>query len=220
MDSANARCVALPVCAPKVAVQQYLQQQVVATAGSFSYTAIAKGLFLNWGLRMDLLVDLVHHTATLYNGGDVLFSATNLADVATAVGVIRHQPETANRIVYIRSALVTQRQLISYAVEIDGKPWTTTTKDTEELRQENLVELAKGPEADVNGAMLGFCSCLLHTRVVSSCDACRKSRVACDASKCGHRPGRVRWRGSWMPAALHGCVLIGNSCVSGSEPSG
>ena len=29
----------------------------------------------------------------------------------------------------------------------------------------------------------------------SSCDACRHSRVACDASKHGYRPGKVRWHG-------------------------
>ncbi|KAF2870223.1 hypothetical protein BDV95DRAFT_75997 [Massariosphaeria phaeospora] len=29
----------------------------------------------------------------------------------------------------------------------------------------------------------------------SSCDACRHSRVACDASKRGHRPDKARWRG-------------------------
>ncbi len=30
----------------------------------------------------------------------------------------------------------------------------------------------------------------------SSCDACRLSRVACDASKIGHEPGQRRWGGS------------------------
>ncbi|KAF2708413.1 hypothetical protein K504DRAFT_434871 [Pleomassaria siparia CBS 279.74] len=30
----------------------------------------------------------------------------------------------------------------------------------------------------------------------SSCDACRHSRIACDASKHGHKPGDKRWRGS------------------------
>lgn len=30
----------------------------------------------------------------------------------------------------------------------------------------------------------------------SSCDDCRRSRVACDASNFGHQPGQVTWRGS------------------------
>lgn len=73
------------------------------------------------------------------------------------MGVIQNQDQTANRIVYTQSALVTQNQLIRYAKEIDGKEWTATVKDIEELKQESLAKLAKGARADVDGAMLGFC---------------------------------------------------------------
>ncbi|KAI1477103.1 hypothetical protein K445DRAFT_314360 [Daldinia sp. EC12] len=36
----------------------------------------------------------------------------------------------------------------------------------------------------------------------SSCDACRRSRVACDASKRGYQPGGVNWTGSCSRCAL------------------
>ncbi|KAI2783799.1 hypothetical protein F4815DRAFT_457990 [Daldinia loculata] len=36
----------------------------------------------------------------------------------------------------------------------------------------------------------------------SSCDACRRSRVACDASKRGYQPGKVNWAGSCSRCAL------------------
>ncbi|KAI8964567.1 hypothetical protein F5Y11DRAFT_315307 [Daldinia sp. FL1419] len=36
----------------------------------------------------------------------------------------------------------------------------------------------------------------------SSCDACRRSRVACDASKRGYQPGKVDWTGSCSRCAL------------------
>ncbi|KAI0382252.1 hypothetical protein F5Y04DRAFT_51517 [Hypomontagnella monticulosa] len=36
----------------------------------------------------------------------------------------------------------------------------------------------------------------------SSCDACRRSRIACDASKHGHQPGEARWSGSCSRCAL------------------
>ncbi|KAI2602810.1 hypothetical protein GGR54DRAFT_469117 [Hypoxylon sp. NC1633] len=36
----------------------------------------------------------------------------------------------------------------------------------------------------------------------SSCDACRRSRVACDASKLGHEPGDLRWTGSCSRCSL------------------
>ncbi|KAK1622712.1 hypothetical protein BDP81DRAFT_399952 [Colletotrichum phormii] len=109
MDSANPLCAQLPVCAPKVATQHRY-----------------------WGLQMGLILNLEKHTATLYNGGNVPFSATTLEDVASAVlGVIRHQSQTANRIVYVHSAVLTQNQLIGFAKDIDGKAWETISIDTE-----------------------------------------------------------------------------------------
>jgi hypothetical protein len=159
MDSANELCAQLPVCAPKVDTQKYLQEMSKSNP-NFTYTAIANGLFLDWGLKMNLILNMAEHSAILYNGGNVPFSTTNLTDVATAVlGVIRHQPQTANRIVYIHSALVTQNELIQYAKEIDGKDWKTDIQDTEDTRKESLVELAKGPQGDIDAAMLGFCFC-------------------------------------------------------------
>ncbi|KAH8651307.1 hypothetical protein BX600DRAFT_483732 [Xylariales sp. PMI_506] len=159
MDSANPLCAELPVCAPKVATQRYLLEKSALNPG-FNFTAVVNGLFLDWGLKMGLILNLVEHTATLYNGGDVPFSTTNLVDVAAAVlGIIRNPAETANRTVYVHSAVVTQNQLIRYAKEHDGKEWVATVKSTEDLWKECLAELAKGPLADVDAAMLGFCFC-------------------------------------------------------------
>ncbi|QKX57765.1 uncharacterized protein TRUGW13939_04885 [Talaromyces rugulosus] len=159
MDSANELCAQLPVCAPKVDTQKYLQEMSKSNP-NFTYTAIANGLFLDWGLKNNFILNMAEHSAILYNGGNVPFSTTNLTNVATAVlGVIRHQPQTANRIVYIHSALVTQNELIQYAKEIDGKDWKTDIQDTEDTRKGSLVELAKGPQGDIDAAMLGFCVC-------------------------------------------------------------
>ncbi|KAI1397670.1 oxidoreductase CipA-like protein [Hypoxylon fuscum] len=159
MDSQNPLCVQLPVCAPKAATQRYLLEKSNANPG-FTYTSIANGLFLDWCLEKGIILNIAQHTATLYNGGDVPFSATLLADIAkTALGVIAHQAETANRVVYVHSAVVTQKQLIQYAKDKDGREWDTVVKDTEEVKQESFAELAKG---DVHSAMLGFsiCGCL------------------------------------------------------------
>lgn len=157
MDSTNPLCMELPVCAPKVATQEYLLAKS-ETKPEFTFTGIANGLFLDWCLDAGIILDLKKHSATLYNGGDVPFSTTRLADVARGVlGVLRNPLATANKIVYIQSACVTQNQLLEYAKEHDGKTWTTVGKSTELLRQESLQELSKGPDADVDTAMLGFC---------------------------------------------------------------
>ncbi|PLB54567.1 NAD(P)-binding protein [Aspergillus steynii IBT 23096] len=157
MDSQNPLSVQLPVCAPKAATQKYLLDKSTSNP-EFTFTGIANGLFLDWCLENKIILDLTHHTATLYNGGDVPFSATTLADVAKGVlGVIQHQAETANRIVYIHSAVVTQNRLIQYAEKKDGKAWQTAVKSTDEVKQESFAELAKGAQADIDAAMLGFC---------------------------------------------------------------
>ncbi|KAI9042675.1 aromatic alcohol reductase [Aspergillus affinis] len=157
MDSRNPLSVQLPVCEPKAATQKYLLEKSVSHPG-FTFTGIANGLFLDWCLTEGIILDLAHHTATLYNGGDVPFSATTLADVAKGVvGVIEHQAETSNRIVYIHSAVVTQNRLIQYAQDKDGKAWQAAVKHTNEVKQESLAELAKGAHANIDAAMLGFC---------------------------------------------------------------
>ncbi|KAE8332004.1 hypothetical protein BDV39DRAFT_200656 [Aspergillus sergii] len=100
--------------------------------------------------------------------------ATKLADVAKGIlGVIENQVETANRVVYIHSALVTQNRLIQYAKDKDGKAWETFVKDTGDVRKESLAELAKGDRADIDAAMLGF-----------SIVGCGDSNYGCDFS--GH----------------------------------
>ncbi|TVY46153.1 Isoflavone reductase-like protein [Lachnellula occidentalis] len=159
MDSRNPLCVILPVCEPKVATQKHLQEKVSSNP-SFSYTGIANGLFLDWGLKVGFILNSASHSATLYNGGDVPFSTTTLADVAKAIlGVIDNREQTANRILYIQSAVTTQDTLIQYAKDIDGREWNTVRRNTEEIRQEALAELAKGMEGNIQAAMDGFCVC-------------------------------------------------------------
>ncbi|CAK7237134.1 hypothetical protein SCUCBS95973_009858 [Sporothrix curviconia] len=158
MNSLLPLCGQLPVCEPKVATQAYLKEKTAAYPG-FTYMGIANGLFLDWGIQHGFIIDVANHTATLYNGGDVPFSATTLADVAKAVVAVvyKHgQPETANRILYIHSAVTTQNTLIKYATEADGKAWSLTSKDTAEVLQESLDLLHSG--IDVMGAMNGFCA--------------------------------------------------------------
>lgn len=157
MDSQNPFAMSLPVCQPKVATQKYLLAKSEA-APDFTFTGIANGLFLDWGLEVGFILDLQNHKATLYNGGNVPFSATTLADVARGVvGVLRNPVHTANKIVYIQSVKTTQNKLISYAKEHDEQNWTTVTKTTELVNIESIQELAKGPDANVDLAMLGFC---------------------------------------------------------------
>lgn len=171
MDSRNHLCVVLPVCMPKVDTQRYLQEKSNSNPG-FSYTGNANGLFLDWGLKVGFILNPESHTETLYNGGDVSFSTTTLADVAKAIlGVIKNKDRTANPILYVHSVVTTQNKLIQYAKEKVSKEWHMLIKDTEEMRRESLAELAKGTNVNINAAMHGFCIC-----------ASWKSEYGCDFS--------------------------------------
>lgn len=158
MDTQNIFARELPVGAVKAKTQDYLRKKAISNSG-FSWTAIAVGWFLDWTIEQGILVDVKKHSAMLYNGGDVVFSATTLADIARAVvGVVENQKETRDRLVYVHSASVTQNQLIGYVKEKDGKEWTVVEKGTEEVREESLRLYEEGGGGlDVEDAVLGFC---------------------------------------------------------------
>ncbi|RDW92646.1 hypothetical protein BP5796_02040 [Coleophoma crateriformis] len=136
MDSRNPRCAMLLVCMPKVDTQKYLQEK----ANSHPVSHIP-------ALPTDY-----------FWTGDC--NTTTLADIAKAIsGVITYHDQTANRILYIHLTTTTQNKLIQYAKDKDSRDWHTVSKDTEEIRQESLAELAKGTQGDINAAMNGFCIC-------------------------------------------------------------
>ncbi|KAL4881684.1 hypothetical protein BJY04DRAFT_218125 [Aspergillus karnatakaensis] len=159
MDSLNPLVRELPVCAPKAATQEYLQKKVEESGdGVFSWTGIANGMFLDWCLEQGIILNLEERKATLYNGGDVVFSVALLRDVVRAVvGVAENLEETRDRLVLVHSARVSQNQLLEYAKERDGREWEVVVKSTEDVKRESFEELGKGEAADVEAAMLGFC---------------------------------------------------------------
>ncbi|KAH0489343.1 hypothetical protein TgHK011_009776 [Trichoderma gracile] len=142
-DVLNEKRNQLPVFEGKVKTYEYLKAAAAKHPG-FTYTAVCTGAFLDWGLH-GFIINVPERTAIIYNGGDVPFSATNLATIGRAVvGVIEHLPETANRPVYIHDAVVTQNQLIQYAKEKDRREWEITHMSTEEMRFAALDQVAKG----------------------------------------------------------------------------
>jgi uncharacterized protein YbjT (DUF2867 family) len=144
----NPLAMQLPLGITKAKTQKYLREQVLRNP-EFSWTAIAVGWFLDWALKEGLTLDLVGHTATLCNGGDVPFSATTIPDIARAVlGVVENQDETKNRLIFVQSARVTQNQLIRYVKEKDGKEWDTVVKSSDEVKRELYQELEKGDDAE------------------------------------------------------------------------
>ncbi|GAM82215.1 hypothetical protein ANO11243_001940 [Dothideomycetidae sp. 11243] len=153
-DNAHAR--KLPVFAGKLKVQDQLEK--LAQEGKISYVFVNTGAFFDWGLDMGFLITdvLGQKPISLYNGGDVEFSTSTLADIGKAVvGILQKPEQFRNRFVTVNSAVVTQNQLIAAAKKVvPDAPFNTTPVDTEVVLQKSL-ETIKSGQGDIHGAMLG-----------------------------------------------------------------
>src|SRR4051794_24845035 len=103
------------------------------------------------------MVNLKDHTATLYDGGDVLYSATRLSTIGRALAAIaKNLDVTKNRHIYIHDIAITQNQIIEIAKRVDGKEWITTAASTAEIEEKSHQALKSSDPAEVAGSALGF----------------------------------------------------------------
>lgn len=144
-DTINPKTAALPVFSgSKIVVQNVLKEK--AEAGSLSYTVVLTGPFLDWGLMVGFIINVKNKQATLYDGGDRVFSATNLSDVGKAVaGVLRKPTATKNSAVYVQSTATSLKALVAAAKKASGQPeaWTETVVKVDDLQAEAFAELKK-----------------------------------------------------------------------------
>ncbi|KAI1390794.1 NAD(P)-binding protein [Hypoxylon trugodes] len=136
----------LPPFQPKRAASEALKK--AAGGGKITYSLIATGPFLDLALGSGLLIDLKKKDITLWNGGDVRFSATTIASSVKAVSqVLKHPEETKNREIFVNSVAVTQNELLEKgkkAVGADG--WTTRIGSTDELHKKALEAFRRGED--------------------------------------------------------------------------
>jgi hypothetical protein len=155
-DTANQNVKTLPVFLEKVKTQEYLVSKVVDHP-EFSYTFLYTNSFFDWQLKIGFMVNLKDHTATLYDGGDVQFSATRLSTIGRAiVAVCKSLEATRNKDIYVHDASVTQKQLIDIARQIDDHQWQTSIASTVDVERDAYSLLETGVPGDIVKASLGF----------------------------------------------------------------
>ncbi|KAF5252629.1 hypothetical protein FANTH_2524 [Fusarium anthophilum] len=155
-DSANPLVRKLPIFADKIKTQEYLESKV-AENPEFSYKFVYNNSFLDWQLQNGFMVNLKDHTATLYDGGDVVYSATRLSTIGMALASIaKNLDVTKNRHIYIQDIAITQNQIIEIAKHVDGKEWTTSAASTVEIEEKAHQALKSSDPAEVAGSALGF----------------------------------------------------------------
>jgi ABC-type glycerol-3-phosphate transport system substrate-binding protein len=98
------------------------------------------------GLKVGFLgFNTAEKKATLYDGGSVPFSTTTLASTGKSVAVALSKPDVfKNRVLYIHSAVTTQRSLLGYFEKHTGVKWTIEEKSTADVEKETNAKLAQG----------------------------------------------------------------------------
>ncbi|KAK6441355.1 hypothetical protein LTR95_002407 [Oleoguttula sp. CCFEE 5521] len=159
----------LPVYGDKVKIQEYLQEKTQGT--KTSYTFVINNVFIDWGIGYNFLLNSKKREITLYDGGEVEYSATSLRSVAKGVvGVLNHPEETKDRFVKIDSIVLTQRKLFEIAKKAIGPDgWTVSEPNTSEVEAQGYEVLKNDP-----GNVMGWVVPLLMKAIFS---AERKSKL-------------------------------------------
>ncbi|KAF2151861.1 NAD(P)-binding protein [Myriangium duriaei CBS 260.36] len=161
---ANKKAAALPVFQGKEAIRKHLATR--ADEGKIAYALVGNGPFLDWGLRIPFLLSVDGDTPSrIFDGGDVPFSATLLSDVGKTVAEILKSPDQyKNRAVEIRSAVVTQNQLLaaSKKASVSGKAYPIQHEKTTEVLEQSYKDLQSG-QADIQKTMVNFINVAIYS---------------------------------------------------------
>lgn len=109
------------------------------------------------GLQTGFLgFDLKAHTARIYDAGDAKVNMTLLSTVGQAVAsVLQHPAETANRYIYVQTAMGTQNDLLAALEKSTGKKWTVNKVSSAEARKEGGEKLSKGDMSGIVPSITG-----------------------------------------------------------------
>ncbi|KAI1087525.1 putative oxidoreductase CipA-like protein [Rostrohypoxylon terebratum] len=147
-DGDNDKVSQLPMFRAKKATKDLLQRE--AAAGRITYSLVANGPFLDTALAYGMIVNLKDKKINLWDGGERRYSTTLLPVVAKAVaGVLRHPEETRNRVVFVRSASLTQKEVLERAKKVVGPDgWTVATPSVAESLEAAYAKMEKTGEVD------------------------------------------------------------------------
>jgi len=115
-----------------------------------TWTAVIVGAYFDYTLDMPgmLGLDIAGNSMTLFDGGDVEFEATNLAQIGRTVAAVlsvEYLGETANQYVYINSFTVTQRQILQIVEEVGGRKLHIKHAKAEDYNNVALAKMASDP---------------------------------------------------------------------------
>jgi nucleoside-diphosphate-sugar epimerase len=144
-----------PAAEEKIKMEDHVIK--LAQEEKFTFTGIQTGLFLDWAVRLNFLLNCKGDGPTmLFDGGDTLLSATSLNDIGMAVAnSLLAIEKTKNRFLKVQSAAVSQNQLLKYGRMARPQwKWQTVAVDTEAAYKKSQEALDRGERTPE--VMMGF----------------------------------------------------------------
>ncbi|KAF2826888.1 NAD(P)-binding protein [Ophiobolus disseminans] len=123
-----------------------------------SWIGIVNNPWFDWSMKQGLWsIDIPGRKATIYDSGDVKFNTATLGQVGRGVAALLSLPDDKldaykNKPVYLRSFLITQREVLDSAIRAMG----TKESDWEILKQEPEVAIKASRDAVAAGNPFAF----------------------------------------------------------------
>ncbi|KAF2712553.1 isoflavone reductase family protein-like protein CipA [Pleomassaria siparia CBS 279.74] len=141
-DVTNEKLAALvPIFAPKIATIDYLKSK----ESEISWSSIITGGFFDWGIKVTFFgFNSQTKTATLIDGGNSKFVATNLRQIGRSIiKTLEKADETKNKYIYVSSFVTSQQEILAAAEKVTGEKWTVNNVVGQELLEAGNAKLAK-----------------------------------------------------------------------------
>lgn len=143
-DSSSPRALELlPIYVTKQAVRQHLQK----LTERMSWTSLICGHFFDYGLKCGLLqFDILNRRVKFFDSGEHRWSTSTLEDIGVAVvGILEKEEETRNRMLYMQSFSVSQKEVLGALERVGGGEWMVEEVDSGDFIRTERAKLEKGP---------------------------------------------------------------------------
>jgi hypothetical protein len=138
----------VPLYKHKTALREYLIT-LAQSNPDFSWTSLVCGHFFDQSLEF-LHVYLPQRKIEILDDGEVIWSASSLAQIAKATIRILQRPEvTKNRMIYVQSFLVSQNQVTEAFEKATRGKWEVVKRDSEKYREEEKKKADEGNSESV-----------------------------------------------------------------------
>ncbi|KAK0756016.1 hypothetical protein N5P37_011389 [Trichoderma harzianum] len=133
----------VPFFSQKQQINAYLRSK---ESQGITWTSVATGPFLDWGLQAGLFgFDLKNRSATFVDEGTQPFSTTILPTVGKAIAsVLTHASETENKRIFVHSFRTTQKQLLEILEKQTGTPWKVRHVPADEMISAGRQKMSNG----------------------------------------------------------------------------